>query len=241
MRSMVHLVLLAGVVLTGCGESPDASGSHATTRELLASVSQEGEVASVPAQAPTIDVALLGYDHGQRTAPVRVVEMSDFGCGYCREFHMKTWPMIREKFIEPGKVEWKFLPFVNGMFKNSPSALRTAECALEQSPKLFITISDRLWVNQRAWKGSADPNPLLREWVQGAGADMERFDSCLSENRREERIAAANALSRQIGVRGTPTFFIVGYQPIQGALGAEDFENILNLVYADATQGGGGA
>ncbi|MEJ2203992.1 MAG: thioredoxin domain-containing protein [Gemmatimonadota bacterium] len=239
MRSTINVVLFGAILLAGCGEPSGTGSSEDTTRDLLASASQEGTTGQdrVPAQEPTIDVALLGYDHGQRSAPVRVVEMSDFGCSFCREFHLETWPMILEKFVEPGKVEWKFLPFVNGMFKNSPSALRAAECTLEQDAELFLTVTDRLWTDQREWKGSADPDPLLRGWVEAAGADMERFDSCLGEDRRGERIAAANALTRQLGVRGTPTFFIIGYQPIQGALPAEEFENILNLVYADATQG----
>lgn len=147
--------------------------------------------------------------------------------------------MIREKFVEPGKVEWKFLPFVIGMFKNSASALGAAECVLEQDADLFLKVSDRIWASQGDWKGSAQPDILLRGWVEEEGVDMARFDSCLGEDRRGERIGAANALARQLGVRGTPTFFIIGYQPIQGALPAEDFENILNMVYADATQGRG--
>ena len=239
MRSTINVVLLGAFALAGCGEPSDAGSSDATTRDLLASATQESPTdrGRVPAQEPTIDVAVLGYDHGARSAPVRVVEMSDFGCGYCRQFHLETWPMILEKFVEPGKVEWKFLPFVTGMFKNSSSALHAAECSLEQDAELFLAVTDRFWTDQREWKGSTDPDPLLRGWVEDAGADMERFDSCLSENRRGERIAAANALTRQLGVRGTPTFFIIGYQPIQGALPAEDFENILNLVYTNATQG----
>ena len=68
----------------------------------------------------------------RRDAPVRMVEMSDYGCGYCRKFHVETWPVLKRNSWTPAKVEWKFLPFVTGMFKNSPQATRAAECALEQ-------------------------------------------------------------------------------------------------------------
>jgi protein-disulfide isomerase len=47
-------------------------------------------------------------------------------------------------------------------------------------------------------------------------------------------------LARQVGVRGTPTFFVVGYQPLQGALPTEAFRQLLTMVYADATKGGAG-
>ncbi len=237
MRSLVMNVgLLGALALGACGEPSEAAGTDATTADLLSSV-PDPQV-GVPAQAPTIDVALLGYDFGERAAPVRVVEMSDYGCRYCRQFHEETWPMILEKFVEPGRVEWKFMPFVNGMFQNSPSALQAAECVLEQDGDLFLQLNDRIWQDQREWKGSDDPEPLLRGWAAEVGADMARFDSCVSEDRRGERIAAANTLTQQLGVRATPTFFLIGYPPIQGALATEDFERVLELVYADATQGG---
>jgi protein-disulfide isomerase len=241
MRLIVNVALLGALALAGCGGSPDEDRTDATSRDLLASVGDGGQAdpGQTSPQAPTMDLALLGYDYGERAAPVRVLEMSDYGCSWCRKFHQETWPMIREKFVEPGKVEWKFLPFVVGMFRNSPSALRAAECVLEQDTDLFLLVSDRIWTSQGDWKGSTQPDLFLRGLVEEVGADMARFDSCLSENRRGERIEAANALARRLGVRGTPTFFIIGYQPIQGALPAEDFENILNLVYADAIQRAG--
>jgi protein-disulfide isomerase len=69
---------------------------------------------------------------------------------------------------------------------------------------------------------------------------MGRFDTCISEGRRSSRVDAATALSRQLGVRGTPTFFVLGYPPLQGALDTETFTRVLTLVYEDATQAPGG-
>jgi predicted DsbA family dithiol-disulfide isomerase len=143
--------------------------------------------------------------------------------------------VILRDFIETGKVEWKFLPFVNGMFENSPATTAAVECVLEQSEELFATMDQRIWDDQREWKGSSDPEPLLREWAQEVGADMEIFDSCLSTGRRNDRVTSASALSRQLGVRGTPTFFLVGFPPLQGALPTETFVEVLNRVYAVAT------
>jgi hypothetical protein len=37
-------------------------------------------------------------------------------------------------------------------------------------------------------------------------------------------------------VRGTPTFFIIGFPPLQGALPTEAFVEILTAVYTDAVQ-----
>jgi protein-disulfide isomerase len=186
-----------------------------------------------------IDIAVLGHDRGSATSPVRVVEFSDYGCGYCRKFHEETWPVLVADFVDAGKVEWKFLPFVSGMFKNSTEATAAAECVLEQGDDLFEAMHDRLWNLQSEWKGSGDPAPILRAWARDVGADAARFDSCISEDRRGNRVRAATALARQLGVRGTPTFFVVGYPPLQGALPTETFQQVLNMVYDEAVKSGG--
>jgi protein-disulfide isomerase len=89
---------------------------------------------------------------------------------------------------------------------------------------------DRLWARQSDWKGSGEPAELARTWARELGADVERFDSCLTENRRIERVAGATAIAQQLGIRGTPTFWLVGYGPLQGALPLEVFQGILGAV-----------
>jgi protein-disulfide isomerase len=252
-RIVATAALMALVSVSACGEAEEQPPrTDATTANLLSSSPSgtpdmsELPTGALPPGSPRIappsqpiDVASLGFNSGSAGAPIRVVEMSDYGCSYCRKFHLETWPVILEEFVETGKVEWKFLPFVNGMFANSPAATSAAECVLEQGDELFIPMNSRIWDRQRDWKQSDEPEAMLRGWAREVGAEMDRFDACLSEGRREYRVTAAEALSRQLGVRGTPTFFVVGYPPLQGALDAETFTEVLNLVYQDATGSGG--
>jgi protein-disulfide isomerase len=191
-------------------------------------------------QGPDVDVSLLGFDRGSKDAPVRVLEMSDYGCGYCRQFHMQTWPTLQKEFVSTGKVEWKFLPFVSGMFRNSQHATTAAECALEQGPEAFEAMNHRLWADQKEWKSNSDAAGVIAGWVDGLGLDADRYRSCVGSNRRESRIVAANTVSRELGVRGTPTFFIGGYPPIPGALPTDVFKRVLDQVYEDATKKAGG-
>ena len=211
-----------------------------TTADLLTSSAQSGEVSPGRPLAPPgqeIDIAVLGHDRGSITSPLRVVEFSDYGCGYCRKFHQETWPVLAAEFVDVGKVEWKFLPFVSGMFKNSLPATLAAECVLEQDDDVFEAMHNRIWDLQKDWKNAADPAPILRGWAQELGADMAGFDSCISEDRRGNRVRASTALAQQLGVRGTPTFFVVGYPPIPGALPTETFQMLLNRAYAEVTGG----
>jgi len=230
------MAAVSALVLTSaaCSDAPaaDTVQTDETSRELLASTP-----AATSSPDQNLDIALLGWDQGSKDSPVRVVEFSDYGCGYCRKFHQETWPVLVRDFVGAGKVEWKFLPYVSGMFKNSPAATLAGECVMAQGDDLFSTMNSAIWDQQAAWKGAADPTPLLREMAAASGADLARFDTCVSQGQRTPRVEAATALARQLGVRGTPTFFIVGYPPIQGALPTEVFQQVLGTAYTQATGG----
>lgn len=243
MRSTVAtvslLTLLGAASCTGDDAATSGEGTDATTANLLSST-PEGEAAPPPgiaAPRQQVDVDTLGFDMGDPDSPIRVVEMSDYGCGYCKQFHQETFPLILADYIEAGKVEWKFLAFDNGMFENSPHALKAGECVLEQSHELFEVMNERIWDGQSDWKRGSEPAAVLARFAEESGVDMARYRSCVEEDWRGERISAATALTRQVGVRGTPTFFVIGYPPLQGALPTETFIQVLDMVYADATQG----
>ena len=100
-------------------------------------------------------------------------------------------------------------------------------------------MNHRLWADQKEWKSSSDASGVIQGWVGELGLDADRYRSCVSSNRRGSRIKAANTVSHQLGVRGTPTFFIMGYPPIPGALPTEVFRKVLNQVYEEATKKAG--
>ena len=176
---------------------------------------------------------------GIRTRPCACWRCRDYGCGYCRQFHVETFPTLLSEFIETGMVEWKFMPFITGMFDNSLAATEAAECALLQSHSVFDRLNARLWMDQTDWKRSGEPEVVVRAMAADAGADLAELDACLADDRQLDRIAGATRLAQTAGVRGTPTFFVFGYQPLQGALPTDAFREILTAVHAEATQGGG--
>ena len=234
------LALLVTIITAGCGgDTPNQQGTAATTQALLSQ--PIGELTQVkPSSAlesssgdNQLPLAELGYDQGNQDALVRIVEMSDYGCGYCRKFHLETFPILREEFIETGKVLWKFVPFVNGMFENSLFATEAAECALEQGSVPFEALNERLWSDQASWKRSNDPEPVLRGMAQDAGVDLMEFDTCLNNDNSIDRIASARSTASRLGVRGTPTFYPIGFPPIEGALPTEAFQQVLELMHQE--------
>ena len=239
------LVVVVGLgIVSGCtSEEAADSGTSDLSRALLEVPAGDGSSTAIrqdpnAAEGPAVPLSEVGFNRGSVDAPVKVIEMSDYGCGYCRQFHDETFPTLRTQFIDSGMVEWKFVPYINGMFDNSLAATEAAECTFVQGVAPFEALNERLWGEQPEWKNSGEPEAVIREWVLELGIDMLRFDGCLRNDERIDRIQGSTTLASQIGVRGTPTFIVLGYPPLQGALPLSVFQDVLSAVYAEATGSG---
>lgn len=245
LKTRISALAAATILLGSCADEAPSSDTRELSRDLLAQPVSDGRTTPVAGTPPLsgqearVPVSQVGVNRGLVEAPVKVVEMSDYGCGYCRKFHEETFPTLLKEFVDAGKVEWKFVPFITGMFDNSLAATEAAECTLAQDKGAFELLNDRLWEQQPAWKGSDAPEAVVRSWVGELGIDMMAFDRCVGGDERLPRIASATTLAQQLGVRGTPTFVVVGYPPLQGALPLETFREVLTAVYDRATEQGG--
>jgi len=181
--------------------------------------------------APDVDLSELYHEIAAPGAHVTVVEFSDFGCPYCGRFERQTFPALRKEFVETGKVRWRFVPFVLGMFPNGGEAMKAASCVADQGDGPFWKMHDLLFQNQDAWKNARDPDALLQSYAVAAGVEAGPWKECYRGSRANDRMAAADALAERSGVRSTPSFFIDG-KLVQGALPLEDFRRLLT----DATR-----
>jgi protein-disulfide isomerase len=236
------LVGLLGAV--ACGEADAGRDADPTTAALLSSTIAPSGTQSTPGAPPSlarpnrrITLDELGYDVGDPDAPVKLIEFSDFGCGYCRRFHEEVWPVLEREYVATGKVYWKYVPMILGIFPNAMEAAQAGECAGEQGR--FREMQGRLFADQSAWKGSGDAEAALEAIAVDVGLDMPRWRQCVADGVQDDRIRAGTQVSQQAGVRGTPTFFVVGYAPIPGALPLELFREVLDTAHAAAVRGDG--
>ena len=144
------------------------------------------------------------------------------------------------EYMQQGTVLWKQIPFVMGNWANSVPASLGAECAREQDE--FVDMSHGLFDRQSDWKNVSkeEADAAVRDIADKAGADMAAWDTCMSLDENLWRVQAHTQLARQVGVRSTPTFFVVGYTPIQGALPIEMFREVLDTVLVLEAQNAGG-
>lgn len=244
LNKLALVTLSAALLVSACGGDEQAAAEDTTdlTASLLAEPPASDGIstpvvdasADLPDADPGMLVAQIGFNRGSAEAPVKVVELSDYGCTYCRKFHEETFPTLLADFIESGMVEWKFVPYITGMWESSVAATEAAECVYVQDTDAFEALNRRLWNEQGTWKQSDAPEPVIRGWASELGIDMAAFDACVARDEQLGRVAASTQLARQLGIRGTPTFVVIGYPPLQGALPLEMFQEVLTLVYNDA-------
>ena len=217
-------VLMATVLVLGCGgASGDESAEGDRSQSVPTSMLSDGGTEQLPpAMEHSIDE--LGFDVGEADAPIKIVEFSDFGCGYCRRFHTETFPTLEEDWIASGKVQWKYVTYVSGMFPNGLQAAFAAECVGEQGA--FEPMRTLLYERQQDWKNAEEPFAIFMEYAEETGVDVDTYQSCLDEDRRRSRVRSGVLTGARLGVRGTPSFLVDGF-PLVGAQPMEVWNDIL--------------
>ena len=198
------------------------------TLALLLAGCSETEQPRPPSVAEGVDADRppgleIGHTLGAETAPVEVVEFSDFGCSSCAEFATRTLPALRREFIDAGLVRWRYVPIRQG-FPRGEEAARAAECAGEQGR--FWPMHDALAEGQREWQSRSDPFPVLAQYATAIGLDPAKFGECYRSDAAEANLGLHDMVALSIGVRGTP-FFLAGGQRVFGALDAAQFGKVL--------------
>jgi len=127
--------------------------------------------------------------------------------------HRETLPALRRDYVATGKVRWRMVPFVLGIFPNGTEAVRAAGRVAEQGEAAFWAMHDTLFARQDDWKETTYVDQLFRSFAVVAGADGDAFTACYE------------------GGRSTPTFFVEG-QMIQGALPESEFRKVLDAALA---------
>ncbi len=115
-------------------------------RHILAGISRRSRSVPVPGtalaqnRAKKIDPAELHKpgplgDHilGKDDAPVTIVEYASFTCGHCANFHANTFPKLKEKYIDTGKVKFIFRVFPTAPAELSIAAGMLAHCVGDES------------------------------------------------------------------------------------------------------------
>jgi protein-disulfide isomerase len=173
-----------------------------------------------PALAEAHDPAI-----GPASAPVTVVEFGDYQCGYCKQFHDLTFAGLMAAYPEQVRFVYRDFPLAE-MHPEATPAANAAQCAGEQG---------RYWEFHNAlYETQAELGSTLYGWIaERLELDVAAFGECVESGSQFAEVQADYEAGMQLGVNGTPTFFVNG-TPLVGSVPLSDFQQAIDLALANA-------
>lgn len=188
-------------------------------QQVIAGLRKSAPPIRVSLEAPRHEVAVESTDPftGSASAPVTIVEFSDFQCPYCRQAS-PTLKRLQETYGDRLRIVWKDFPLTQ-IHPDAFKAAEAAHCAAEQGQ--FWPYHDRLFANQDALQ----PGPL-KAYAAELQLDTEQFNSCLDSSKFAERVRDGVALGTSLGVNSTPTIYVNG----RAFAGAYPYETLVAAI-----------
>ncbi len=199
-------------IVEGLGRQRERERRAAFAQEL--SVKYPVEVLLEPFRV-TVDIGESPV-RGRPDAPITIVEFSDFQCPFC----VRARPAVnRVREVYGDDVRFAFRHFPLSFHEQAPKAGEAVACAGEQ---------DRFWeMHDRLWESAGKLQPAdLKEHAVALGLDPGAFGQCLDSGRHAAVVQRDTAAGAQLGVSGTPAFFING-RPLTGAQPFESFARVI--------------
>ncbi len=171
---------------------------------------------------------------GNPEAKVTVVDFSNYLCGHCRDHANEVFPLIKRDYIDTGKIRYVFRDFPFGGQENVIRAGEAAACAAEQN--LYVEYHLALFRAQLQWaglSGSALDN-YFADLAGQIGIAPATFTECLRSGRKRAGVLADQKLAVDLGLTGTPSFFING-EKYTGQRPYDSWREILDKALAGET------
>jgi protein-disulfide isomerase len=224
-------ILAAAVLLTtstlatsACGQTRPADGATAAAGAV--------QPDSVRARADRSRMK------GEETAPVTIIEVSDFQCPFCAEFAQTTYRQVDSAYVQTGRAR---MLYIHLPLSNHPEAFRAAEAAMcAGSQGKFWEMHDRIFAAQREWSGAADAVQRFEAMAGELEIDMPEYRDCVLNGRTASLVLGDAMQAGGAGISGTPSFIINGpggQRALSGAVPFEQFAQEMDALLAAPAEG----
>ncbi|MGC9503613.1 DsbA family protein [Baaleninema sp.] len=240
--------MLACVALSSCSSPAQSNDNAAVSEDLEAQVlqiirdnpeailesvqayqQQQQETAQESRRAVVAEMAsdptsVIGDSpvKGAESREIVMVEFSDFQCPFCAKAH-ETVNEFMAQYGDRVTLVYKHLPLVS----IHPQALPASQAAwAAQQQGQFWEYYDALFENQDRLG-----EELYVEIATDLGLDLAQFDRDRNSDESLQAIQADLELADELGLNGTPAFFING-EGLSGAVDLAEFEAVLDRVVA---------
>ena len=171
--------------------------------------------------APTIEdspVDIAGAPaKGSDSAPVTLVEISDYHCPFCRRHVQQTQPQIYSEYVDSGKVRHVFIHYpIDQLHPEAYKSHEAASCAGDQG---------KFWeLHAKLFEVSARTDEQIAGLAFAVGLDVNALKACMSSGKYRTAVRESVQKMQELGVSGTP-MFLIGKTPS----GSEPFKALSTL------------
>lgn len=232
MKSFATLALLSIAVLpialvAGCGGT-SASNSDAARTPVAGKPAPAGKAwTDVVAATPE-----GGFRMGNPDAPIKLIEYGSRTCPVCGAFGRTGTQPLEKNYVATGKVSWEFREYLVHGQPDIPGSL-LGKCV---DPVAFFPMLEQMYLEQGPIEEklsspegqqlfqkltSSPPAQAAAAWadflgyvefVKQRGLPESKARACLADTKALDAILAGMRTGDDMGVKGTPSFFVNGKQ-----------------------------
>lgn len=177
------------------------------------------------ANAPTTGGQLTNHTYGEGQSGVTLMEYGDFQCPACYAY----FPLVsevKEKYKDQITFQFRHFPLVSA-HRNAMAAHRAAEAASRQDK--FWEMHDLLYANQKSWQDSNNAAQVFEGYATQIGLDIDKYKQDVTDASTAANVQADFKEGQDVGVQGTPTFFIDGKKyEAEDLRTIEDFSRLID-------------
>ena len=162
---------------------------------------------------------------GKPDAPVTVIEYASMTCPHCAHFSKTTFPDLKTKYIDTGKVRFIFREFP--LDELAAAAAMLARCIDKTNGEKAMAVIEVLFASQEKW-AVRNPLPQLQQLTRQAGMSQQAFDECLKDQTLYNNVLAMRErASKEYKVESTPTLFVNG-KMIKGGVEINELAKVID-------------
>ena len=148
---------------------------------------------------------------GNPSSPISILEWGDYQCTFCYRFHMSSFNVILDEYINSGRANFVFKDFpLNG--PDSVLAAEAAYCAEDQGK--YWQYHDELYTNWGGERTGWITVDSLNKFATTVDLEIDEFNSCINEHKYRQRVLELEKFGKEIGIDATPSFFIFNDEKI---------------------------
>ncbi len=175
---------------------------------------------------PVVDESRVFF--GNKSAPITIVEYSDFQCPFCTRGY-RTMEQVKKEYGDKVRILFKHMPL--DFHPLAMPAAQYFEAIAQQDHKKAEMFHDQVFENQEAMKEKGEG--LFKDVAKKVGADMKKLDAALKDEKIKKLIEADMAEAKSFNINGTPGFIINGVS-LRGAYPFPAFKEIIDKHLASA-------